>query len=258
MIKIYDIDFSYPFNDFVKELKNHLGTWCNCNMDITHSEQATKNGKSMYKFVITCQDDKNFTTILFEKNQNNGDVILAPNSLKSLDGTFYKISKLAHDIEDTDDDTSIALLSFLKKLAEKQNGKLVYRTNCSIICIINGVEKEGKECIVDENGNVYGAKEITTTSIDDNTINLGNSFNTPISVWNKQRMDEDPEFAKMLIEPTITTIDKMYYIGKYVTTLKVKEEIEINEFKDIFIQAGLFTSGYEKDRTLNTIYKLIK
>ena len=92
------------------------------------------------------------------------------------------------------------------KLAEKQNGKLVYRTNCSIICVINGVEKEGKECIVDENGNVYGAKDITTTSIDDNTIKLGNSFNIPISVWNKQRMDEDPEFAKTLTDSTTETL----------------------------------------------------
>ena len=49
----------------------------------------------------------------------------------------------------------------------------------------------------------------------------------------------------------------MNYIGKYVVELKARDEIEAEEFKDIFIQAGLFTSGFSGEKTLNMIYKLL-
>ena len=61
----------------------------------------------------------------------------------------------------------------------------------------------------------------------------------------------------MLNDKTTSTTDKMTYIGKYVISLKAKDEIEAEEFKDVFIQAGLFTSGFSNDKTLSMIYKLL-
>ena len=83
------------------------------------------------------------------------------------------------------------------------------------------------------------------------------SFNTSIGEWNKQRKLEDPVFAAKLNDKNTSTIDKMNYIGKYVVELKARDEIEAEEFKDIFIQAGLFTSGFSGEKTLNMIYKLL-
>ena len=255
MIKIYDIDFSYPHDDFINELRNFLNNYGNCNMNVNSIEKATRNGKYMYEIEVTCQDDSNVTTVLFEKNPNNGDIIFAPTGFRSFGGTFYKVGNLTDSIEGSDDDTSIALVKYLSEIAQKSKGKFVYCADDTIGCIVNGNIKSAKECIVDSNGNVYGSKEVSSVSL----LDAGGthvSFNTPIGEWNKQRKLEDPDFANVLNDKTTSTEDKMNYIGKYVVNLKANDEIEAEEFKDIFIQAGLFTSGFSKDKTLNMIYKL--
>lgn len=255
-MKIYDIDFSYPHDDFIDGLRNFLNSYGNCNMNVNSTENATKNGKYVYKIEITCQDDPNVTTILFEKNSNNGDIIFAPTGYRSFGGTFYNVENLDYTTKGSYDDTFTALMEYIKQIAIKQKGKFIYKDgNKAITCIVNGNSKSGKECIVDSNGNVYGAKDISSVSLlDSNSTRV--SFNTPIGDWNKQRKLEDPDFAAVLSDKTTSTVDKMNYIGKYVVNLKAKDEIEAEEFRDIFIQAGLFTSGFSGDKTLNMIYKL--
>lgn len=256
MTKIYDIEFSCPHDEFMDGLRNFLSNWGNCNMNANSTENATRNGKYMYKIEVTNPDDPNVTTMLFEKNSNNGDIIFAPTGFRSFGGTFYKIDNLQDDVENTDEDTSRAFVKFLEERAKVSKGKFVCKTDNDVICIVNGNSKGGKECIVDSNGNVYGAKEVSSVSIlDGGSTHV--SFNTPIGEWNKQRKLEDPEFAAMLNDKTTSTTDKMTYIGKYVVSLKAKDEIEAEEFKDIFIQAGLFTSGFSNDKTLSMIYKLL-
>lgn len=256
MTKIYDIDFSCPHDDFMNGLRDFLSNYGSCNMNANSTENATRNGKYMYKIEVTNQDDPNVTTMLFEKNANNGDIILVPSGFRSFGGTFYKTENLQNDIEDTDDDTSKAFAYFLEEEAKKRKGKFICKTNNNVICIVNGNSKGGKECIVDSNGNVYGAKDVSSVSLLDGG-NTHVSFNTPIGEWNKQRKLEDPIFAAKLNDKNTSTIDKMNYIGKYVVELKARDEIEAEEFKDIFIQAGLFTSGFSSEKTLNMIYKLL-
>ena len=48
--------------------------------------------------------------------------------------------------------------------------------------------------------------------------------------------------------------DKMNYIGKYLINAKLKEEIDSEEFLDIFCQAGII--GFSEQSVIN-IYKLI-
>lgn len=256
MTKIYDIDFSCPHDDFMDGLRDFLSNYGNCNMNANSTENATRNGKYMYKIEVTNQDDPNVTTMLFEKNANNGDIIFVPSSFRSFGGTFYKTENLQSDIEDTDDDTLKAFACFLEEEAKKRKGKFICKTNNNVICIVNGNSKSGKECIVDSNGNVYGAKDVSSVSLlDGGSTHV--SFNTSIGEWNKQRKLEDPIFASKLNDKSTSTTEKMNYIGKYVVELKAKDEIEAEEFKDIFIQAGLFTSGFSSDKTLNMIYKLL-
>ena len=255
MIKIYDIDFSCPHDIFMDGLRQFLNGYGNCDMNAYSSEQATKNGKYIYKIEVKTPSDSNVTTVLFEKNVNNGDIIFAPSGYRSFGCTFYKVENLAPDVEGTPDDTSKALVTYLKETACNTKGKFVSKVDDSIICIVNGNTKGSKECVVDANGNVYGAKEVSTVSLLDG-VGARVSFNTPIGEWNKQRKLEDPAFAAKLNDKTISTGDKMNYIGRYVVELKAKDEIDAEEFKDIFIQAGLFTSGFSNDKTLNMIYKL--
>lgn len=256
MTKIYDIDFSCPHDEFMDGLRDFLSNWGKCNMTANSTENATRNGKYMYKIEVTNQDDSNVTTMLFEKNSNNGDIIFAPTGFRSFGGTFYKTENLAPDVEDTEEDTSKALVAFIEEKAKTSKGKFVCKIGNDIICVVNGNSKNAKECIVDSNGSVYGSKEISSVSIlDDGSTHV--SFKTPIGEWNKQRKLEDPDFANVLNDKSTSTTDKMNYIGKYVVTLKANDEIESEEFKDIFIQAGLFTSGFSSDKTLSMIYKLL-
>ena len=256
MIKIYDIDFSCPHDEFMDGLKDYLSNSGNCNMDASSCENATKNGRYMYKIEVTCQDDPNVTTVLFEKNPNNGDILFVPSGLKSFGGTFYKVEHLQDNIKGTDDDTSVALMNYLEVIAKKQKGKFVCCFNKTIICIVNGSTKTAKECIVDANGNVYGAKEVSSVSLLDGSSTL-TSYATKLLEWNKERKAEDPDFAAILSDKSTSIQEKYNLIGKYVMMLRAKEEITADEFKDLFIQAGA-ADGYINDKTLNTIYKLLK
>jgi hypothetical protein len=255
MLTIYDIEFSQSHDDFIDGLRNFLSNYGNGNMTVNSIEHATKNGRYMYKIEVTNQDDPNATTMLFEKNVNNGDIVFVPTGFRSFGGTFYKVENLSENVESTSDDTSIALMDYLEKTAKQVKGKLVYKIGSQVTCIVNGNSKGGKECIVDSNGNVYGAKEVSSVSLSDTGAHV--SFNTQIGEWNKQRKLEDPDFAAQLNDKTTSMVDKMNYIGRYVVELKAKDEIESEEFKDVFIQAGLFTSGFSNDKTLSMIYKLL-
>lgn len=254
--KIYDIDFSCQYDVFMNDLDDYLNH-TNSDIKATFTETATKNGKYMYKIEITNNSYPGMiTTALFEKNPNNGDIILAPTGFRSFGGTFYKTEGLNEDEEGTVEDTSLALMDYLAYSASKHNGKFVCKTTCDdIMCIINGKSKTAKECIVDSNGNVYGAKEVNSVSLADGGSMV--SYATKLPEWNKERRADDPDFDSILTDTTTTLYEKYTLIGKYVMMLRINDEITSEEFKDLFVQAGA-ADGYINDKTLNTIYKLLK
>lgn len=255
MLQIYDIDFSCPHDDFMNGLQSYLYNYGNCDMRAVSTENSTRNGKYMYKIEVTSPNDPNTTTILFEKNSNNGDIIFAPSGFKSFGGTFYKVDSLSDSVEGTDDDTSEALAKYLAETAKLKKGKFVCKLNKLIYCIVNGNTKQAKECIVDSNGSVYGSKEVSTVTLADGTSMV--CYGTKLPEWNKERRIEDPDFAAILTDKTTTIQEKYTLIGKYVMMLRAKEEITSEEFKDLFVQAGA-ADGYANDKTLSMIYKLLK
>lgn len=255
-MKIYDIDFSCPHDEFIDGLRNHLNNYGNANMNANSIELSTRNGKYMYKIEVTCSDDPNVTTMVFEKNANNGDIMFAVTGLRSFNGTFYSISSLSDSVKNTSDDTSIAFMDYLESMAKTKKGKLVYKAEKQIVCIVNGNNKQVKECIIDNNGNVYGSKEVSNVSLFDGSDTMV-SYNTKLPEWNKQRRQEDPDFASILTDKTTTVIEKYNLIGKYLMMLRLKDEITSDEFKDLFVQAGVADS-YVNDKTLNTVFKLLK
>lgn len=257
MTKIYDIDFSCPHDDFMNGFNSYLSNIGNGNISASSTETATKNGKYVYRIEVENKDTSNKTTLIFEKNPNNADILFAPIGMQSFGGTFYRIENLNQVDEDTEEDSLHATCEYLEQVAKNRKGKLVYKTGYHVSCIINGNQKTAKECIVDSNGGVYGAKDVSKVDITGTGSSTHVSFSISLGEWNKQRKLEDPDFAAALTDSQTSTTDKMNYIGKYVVSLKAKEEIEATEFRDIFIQAGLMTSGFSTDKTLNMIYKLL-
>lgn len=256
-MKIYDIDFSCPHDEFMDELRNFLDNYGNSNMVASSVENATRNGKYMYKIEVKNNDDPNTTTLLFEKNANNGDIVFTPTGFRSFGGTFYKVENLDPSVKGTSDDTSTAIADYLENVAKKQKGKFVCKLNDNkIYCIVNGNLKTAKECIVDSNGKVYGSKDVSAVSLIDTESTMV-SYNTRLLDWNKQRKQEDPDFAAILADKTTTIPEKYNLIGKYVVMLRIKDEITAEEFKDLFVQAAI-ADEYINDRTLNMIYKLLK
>lgn len=256
-MKIYDIDFSCPHDEFMDGLRNHLSNWGNSNMNATSTEVSTRNGRYMYKIEVKCNDDPNTTSMIFEKNANNGDIIFAVTGLKSFNGTFYTVTQLSDNTKYTDNDTFYAFTDYITKTAKNKKGKFVYKTHDNqIICIVNGNSKQAKECIIDNNGNVYGSKEVSNVSLFDGSDTMV-SYNTKLPEWNKERRREDPDFAAILTDKTTTVVEKYNLIGKYLMMLRLKDEITSEEFKDLFIQAGA-ADDYVNDKTLNTVFKLLK
>ena len=100
--------------------------------------------------------------------------------------------------------------------------------------------------LIDSDGNVFacsGAKKLKG-----DTEDIGFTINQPIGEW----LDEHTEIQRNIA--SLQLDQKMNYIGKWLIQAKLKEEIDTDEFMDIFRQAGIF--GFSDQSVLN-IYKLI-
>ena len=255
-MQIYDIDFSCPYDEFMKEFQEYLNIEYGT-MIVSCTELSTRNGKNVYSFEVSCDNNPNTTTIVFEKSPVDSSVTLTKSGFAKFNGNFYKIDNLDNDIKGTHADTSMALTGFLVELARRKTGKIVCKdSDNTIFCIVNGKRKIAKECIVDVNGNVYGAKNKTTyTALFDETESV--SYDTKLLDWNKERRKVDPNYASILTDKSTTIVEKYNLIGKYLVELKLKGELTPNEFKDLFLQAGAADS-YVNYKTLNSIYQLLK
>lgn len=253
MSKIYDIDFSAPIADFENRFNDFLKHYGNSDMTMNKTEQATKNGKYMYKFTITSSNDPNETTVLFEKDASTGDVNCVPSGFGSFGGTFYKQSNLS-DTTDIDDDTFVALAGFLHTEAQLLSGLCVTEHGNHVSCTVNGKNVSSAKLCVVADGKVYGAKDAKITDM----VTAGSiavHYNTPLGPWMKERRAEDPQLDTIVSDKSIPMEDKMYFVGKYLVQLRGQELIEADEFKDLFAQSAAL-DGFVKDQTLRTIYKL--
>jgi hypothetical protein len=253
MSKIYDINFSAPIADFENRFNDYLKHYNNCDMSMSKAEQATRNGKYVYKFTVTSSSDPNETVIIFEKDASTGNVNCVPSGFGSFGGTFYKQTNLS-DSTDIDDDTLLATINFLQTEAKLLNGLMVAEHRDSVRCIVNGKDiNNAKHCIV-AGGKVYGAEDVKLTDM----VTAGSvavHYNTPLGPWMKERRAEDPQLDIAVSDKSVSMEDKMYFVGKYLVSLRNQEQIEADEFKDLFAQSAAL-DGFVKDPTLRTIYKL--
>ena len=253
MSKIYDIDFSAPIADFENRFNDFLIHHGNGDMTMSKVEQATRNGKYVYKFTVMSPNDPNETTVIFEKDAATGNVNCVPSGFGSFGGTFYKQSNLS-DTTDNYDNTLTALMAFLHTEARLLNGLCVTEQDDYVTCTVNGRDvSDAKLCVV-AGGNVYGAKDVKLTDM----VTAGSvavHYDTALGPWMKERRAEDPQLDKVVSDKSIPMEEKMYFVGRYLVQLRGQEMIEADEFKDLFAQSAAL-DGFAKDQTLRTIYKL--
>lgn len=247
-LQIADIKLSMCIQDFERELKDFADNYSE-SMNYMVKPMSTKRGKNMYKVVIDNYSHDVFE-IIGERDDVTGDIHFHPLKLQNMNESFYNCTYSDPSIIGQDNDPAVFVTSFLKLMCTNTNkGSFAYiESNGNPVIIKDGSHKRTASiALVDGDGNIYscsGAKSIKGATDD-----VGFSVNKPIGEWVSENPDVQREIAKL---PSMDA--KMNYIGKYLITAKVNEEIDSDEFMDIFCQAGII--GFSEPSVIN-IYKLI-
>lgn len=245
-LQIFDIDANVPFDDFKNELDNCIANdYPNVSQAI--KEVATKNGKSVYKITLNNSTEPNTFEIVFEKDPATGNVVMMPLGFTNMNKGFYSQNISNPQTEGTDEDCGECICAVLEKLMYRHKGTIAYIDSVYDLTIIHeGKKVNGKLVAVDSSGKTYGTKDPIKMS---SSTSAGFSINKPIGEW----MNETLEVRK-LIQGEKNYNKMMDIIGKYLIDQRLKDQIEADEFTDIFRQAGLI--GFTDKSVLN-IYKLM-
>ena len=246
-MQIADINLTMPVQDFERELQDCIDNY-SVSMNYQLKQMSTRMGKHMYKLII---DNCNNSTIevIGERDDVSGDISFHPLKLSNMNESFYRTSYYDRDIVGEDEDPALFMTHAFKTLCSAHKGSFAcIEPGGGTVLVKDGSSKRvASIAIVDGDGNVYscaGAKSVKGASDGPDF-----SVKKPIGEWLKENPDVQRELAKL---PQMDA--KMNYIGKYLINSKIKEEIDSDEFMDIFCQAGII--GFSEPSVLN-IYKLI-
>lgn len=246
-MQIADINLTMPVQDFEKELQDCIDNY-SVSMNYQLKQMSTRMGKHMYKLIVdNCNNSS--IEVVGERDDVSGDISFHPLKLSNMNESFYNASYNDYDIIGQDEDPAMFMSHVFKTLCNANKGSFAcIEPNGDVILIKDGNNKKvASIAIVDGDGNVYscaGAKNIKGGSDGPDF-----SVKKPIGEWLKENPDVQREMAKL---PQMDA--KMNYIGKYLINAKINEEIDADEFMDIFCQAGII--GFSEQSVLN-IYKLI-
>ena len=246
-MQIADINLVMSAQDFERQLKDCIDNY-SVTMNYQLKQMSTKMGKHMYKLIVdNCNNSS--IEIIGERDDVSGDINFHPLKLSNMNESFYRVNYNDRDIIGEDEDPAMFIVYAFKILCNSHKGSFAcIEPNGGAILIKDGdFKRVSSIAIVDSDGNVYscaGAKSIKGASDGPDF-----SVKKPIGEWLKENPDVQRELAKL---PQMN--DKMNYIGKYLINAKVKEEIDSDEFMDIFCQAGII--GFSEPSILN-IYKLV-
>lgn len=254
-LQIAHLKLRMPIQDFEADFQKNLDDYNNTYiklMTYNIKPMSTKHGKHMYKLTVK-NDDNAYMEIVAEQDSTTGDIIFHPLKLSNFDDSFYKFQYPDPDIIGEQNDPAEAfcytMIAMLHRLDKNKESIFAYITPKGVPNIIkNGdTKKIASIAVVDNDGNVYscaGAKSVKGAS---DSVDF--TVQKPIGEWIKEYPDVQREIAKL---PSMN--DKMNYIGKYLINAKLTEEIDSEEFIDIFCQAGII--GFSEPSVIN-IYKLI-
>lgn len=246
-LQIADINLSMPVQDFEQEFKDCIDNYSE-SMNYGLKPMSTRMGKHMYKLSVdNCNNS--CIEVIAERDDVSGDIQFHPLKLSNMNESFYKTSYNDPDIIGEDEDPAMFMSYALKTLCTAHKGSFACITpDGSTTIIKDGSHKRASSiALVDGDGNVYscaGAKSVRGASED-----ASFTVKKPIGEWLQENPDVQREMAK---HPSMDA--KMNCIGKYLINAKINEEIDSDEFMDIFCQAGII--GFSEPSVVN-IYKLI-
>lgn len=244
--EIIDINLKMPFQDFEREFQNIVDNYSE-HMSFNVKQLRTRMGKTMYKLIVENSNSDNIN-IVAECDDVNGDICFHPLKLSNMGESFYT-SSVDANIRGQLDDPCFFIMEAFKELAKNHNSLFacIEPNSNSSVLIVDGKDKRISGIgLIDADGKVYtvaGAKSIKGDT-DDNDF----SIKQPIGEWMSEHRDIQQAIAHLPLN------EKMNYIGKWLVQARLKDEIESDEFMDIFRQAGLF--GFT-EASVQNIYKLI-
>lgn len=244
---IADINLNIPVQDFERGLQDCINNYSS-QMNYSLKPMKTRMGKNMYKLTVDNCNNSNIE-IIGERDDVTGDIQFHPLKLANMGESFYQGHYDDLDIAGEDEDPTMFIAYAFRILCIDYKGSFAcIDPNGSTTLVKDGSQKYATSiALVDKDGNVYscaGAKSIKGASDGPDF-----SVKKPIGDWLQENPEVQSELAKF---PQIDT--KMNYIGKYLINAKINEEIDSDEFMDIFCQAGII--GFSEPSVLK-IYKLI-
>lgn len=244
-LQIADIELSMPEQDFKNAFQEQIDNYSD-HMNYQMKTLRTKYGNTMYK--ITVDNGNNSSVdIVAEQDAVTGDVHFHPIKLSNYNESFYSVH-YNDDIAGNSEDPCMFICYALRNICVAQKGDFAYvDPNGDITLIKEGGQKKGAAlAIVDGDGTVYssyGAKSVKAAS-----ENISFEVKKPIAEWLQENRDVAVAIQSLPLD------QKMNYIGKYLIQSRTNDEIDAEEFMDVFCQAGLI--GFT-DKTVANIYKLL-
>lgn len=244
-LQIADIELSMSEQDFKNAFQEQIDNYSD-HMNYQMKTLRTKYGNTMYK--ITVDNGNNSSVdIVAEQDAVTGDVHFHPIKLSNFNESFYSVH-YNDDIAGNSEDPCMFICYALRNMCIAQKGNFAYvDPNGDITLIKEGSQKKGAAlAIVDGDGTVYssyGAKSVKAAS-----ENISFEVKKPIAEWLQENRDVAIAIQSLPLD------QKMNYIGKYLIQSRTNDEIDAEEFMDVFCQAGLI--GFT-DKTVANIYKLL-
>lgn len=240
-----NIELTMSQADFESALRDQIDNWPE-HMNYSIKNMASKNGRHIYAVNIDNGNGSSFD-IYAEQDSSTGDMHFYPFGLKNANKTFY-LSSVDSDISGTDEDPANFACKAIADICSRFKGTVALITpSAEAIVVSNGsMNTDVTLGIVDKNGHVYSkyvAKDMLEDQDDEDGVS-GIKVKTPINQW----IQAHPDVAIAIQSLPLT--DKMNYIGAYLIKSVMSDEIDGEEFRDIFGQAALF--GFTDQNLLNT------
>ena len=250
--QIADIYLKISESDLETELQNAEQAYSETIEHDCNHLRMQRSGQEMLQLVIKGDSGSTFT-VVGERDENTGDITFKPTKIRSMDKTFFQTVYVDPDEVGQAQDPSIFFMGFMADLARKNKGTFAYQDAAGNMKII----KDGNEvrvesiALTDEKGNVYttaGAKTVGAVNEDgDTTFHIKKFWQT----WLQENAD-----VAMAANKYTDIADKFTFIAKTLIQKKLKEEIEFEEFQDIFIQ--LCNYDVITDKTVLNFYQILK
>ena len=257
-LMIANLDILISENNLSTALKNCQDTFSHnfsSEMYVTTKKQSSAQGKHVTKITVD-NGDNNFCKIAAEEDTSNNTVHFVPLRFGNFSSEFYDTNvdiATYRTFDDEFSDPCYFMYYFLTEIARQNKGSFacLYTFTGSSVIIKDGNNRDMKGiAIIDSKDDVYAIDNAKMPKMSGIMPGSGFKVNKPINQWLKEHED----IRHAISQPNMDIGSKMNFIGKYLIQARTKDEIDADEFTDIFIQAGII--GFT-DKSVQSIYKLI-